>query len=137
MIERDSLLYMILRSAATYWRVIWFVYFTACFNLDLCVHLKELNQLASFSNLGYFILLPFIPYYIMIILSGLRCLIIYGVEDAILRLQRVSGSMQRRSKLGITTLQRYVAKHLMFIMATAANYFFIFLNKGRYRSTCS
>ncbi|XP_039690959.1 uncharacterized protein [Medicago truncatula] len=36
---------------------------------------------------------------------GLRCLIIYGVEDAILRLQRVSGSMHRRSKLGITTLQ--------------------------------
>lgn len=84
MIERDSLLYMILCRGATYWRVIWFVYLSACFNLASCVHLKELNQLASFSNLGYFILLPFISYYLMTILSGLRCLIIYGAEDAIL-----------------------------------------------------
>lgn len=82
MIERDSLLYMI--RGGTYPCLIWFLYLSACFNLASRVHLKELNQLASFSNLGYFILLPFIPYHLMPILSGLRCLTIYGAEDAIL-----------------------------------------------------
>lgn len=59
MTERDSLLYMILCRGCTYWRVIWFVYLSACFNLASCVHLKELNQFGFLFQSGLFYFITF------------------------------------------------------------------------------
>ena len=53
----------------------------------------------------------------------------FGVEDSILLFQRVSDSIQRKNKLGVTTPYCRLQKHLMFMMATVAKTVVLSLEK--------